>query len=58
MNDTVRADWRTLPSRLKSAWVLPSDTSETPIDAQNFLNRVFLPAVRRAGISNFRAGTT
>ncbi len=54
MNDTVRAVLRALPSRLKSQWVFPSDTGETPLDAQNFLNRVFLPAVRRAGISNFR----
>src|SRR5262249_22569750 len=48
MNDTVRAVLRALPSRLKSAWVFPSETGETPLDAQNFVNRVFLPALRRA----------
>jgi Phage integrase family len=31
----------------------PSDTGETPLDAQNFVNRVFLPALRRAHIDNF-----
>jgi integrase len=54
MNDTVRAVLRALPSRLKSPWVFPSDMGETPLDAQNFLNRVFLPALRRTNISNFR----
>jgi len=53
MNDTVRAVLRALPSRLKSAWVFPSETGETPLDAQNFVNRVFLPALRRAKIGNF-----
>jgi integrase len=53
MNDTVRAVLRALPSRPKSPWVFPSETGETPLDAQNFVNRVFLPALRRAKIENF-----
>jgi len=53
MNDTVRAVLRALPSRLKSPWVFPSETGATPLDAQNFVNRVFLPALRRAKIDNF-----
>jgi site-specific recombinase XerD len=53
MNETVRAVLRALPSRLKSAWVFPSETGETPLDAQNFVNRVFTPALRRAKIGNF-----
>jgi integrase len=53
MNDTVRALLRALPSRLKSPWVFPSETGETPLDAQNFVNRVFLPALRRAKIGDF-----
>jgi integrase len=53
MNDTVRAVLRALPSRLKSRWVFPSETGETPLDAQNFVNRVFLPALRRAKIGDF-----
>jgi integrase len=53
MNETVRDTLRALPSRLKSEWVFPSITGETPLDAQNFYNRVFIPAVKRAGITGF-----
>jgi integrase len=53
MNDDVRAILRALPSRLTSAWVFPSSTGETPLDAQNFYNRVFVPALKRAGITGF-----
>lgn len=53
MNDTVREVLRTLPSRLKSPWVFPSATGETARDAQNFYNRVFVPAVQKAGIQGF-----
>ena len=53
MNDTVRDTLRTLPSRLKSEWVFPSGTGETPLDAQNFYNRVFIPALKQAGITGF-----
>jgi site-specific recombinase XerD len=45
---------RALPSRLKSPWVFPSASGETPLDAQNFMNRVFVPSVKRAGIQDFR----
>jgi Phage integrase family len=37
-----------------SAQEVHCELLETPLEAQNFLNRVFLPAVSRAGISNFR----
>src|SRR5262249_16003197 len=53
MNDTVRTMLRALPSRLKSPWVFPSETGEIPLDAQSFVNRIFLPALRRAKIENF-----
>jgi Phage integrase family len=53
LNDTVREVLRALPSRLKSARVFPSSTGETPLDAQNFYNRVFIPAVKEAGITGF-----
>jgi Phage integrase family len=33
--------------------VFPSTAASTPPDAQNFLNRAFLPALRRAGIADF-----
>ena len=54
MNDTVQTILRNLPSRMKSEWVFPSQTSETPKNAQNFINRVFMPALNKAGIENFR----
>src|SRR6266446_2390648 len=42
MNDAVREVLRALPSRLKSPWVFPSKTGETPLDPKNFMNRVFV----------------
>jgi len=54
MNDTVREILRTRPSRLKSPYVSPSETGETPIDGQNFMNRVFLKALEEAKIENLR----
>ncbi len=53
MNDTVRATLGKLPSRMRSAWVFASDTGETALDAQNFVNRVFRPALKEAGIEDF-----
>ena len=54
MNDTARAILRDMPSRLQSQFVFPSKTGETPLNAANYRNRVFLPAVRQAGIKDFR----
>jgi len=54
MNDTVREILRSLPSRLKSRYVFPSKTGDTPLDARNYTSRVFVPALRRAGIDGFR----
>jgi len=54
MNDTVRTLLRDLPSRLKSAYVFPSATGETPLDGRNLMNRVFLPALTRAEIQGLR----
>jgi site-specific recombinase XerD len=34
--------------------VFPSATGQTPIDSQDFMNRVFTPATKRAGIRDFR----
>ena len=50
---TVLEILRKLPSRLLSDWVFPSSTGDTSLDSQNFMNRVFVPALRRAGIENF-----
>lgn len=54
MNDTTRDILRARPSRLKSPYVFSSSTGETPLDARNYMNRVFLPALRAAGIEGFR----
>ncbi len=54
MNDTVRETLRALPSRLKSPYVFPSATGKTPLDAKNFLHRVFLPALKAARVEGFR----
>jgi integrase len=54
MNSLVRELLRSLPSRLKSRWVFPSAASETALDSQNFMNRVFVPAVKRARIQDLR----
>ena len=53
MNETVRQLLRALPSRLKSAYVFPSATGETPRDARNYMNRTFMPALRAATIDGF-----
>lgn len=53
MNDRVLEILRALPCRLKSEWVFPSETGESPLDANNFINRVFNPALREAKITDF-----
>ena len=54
MNSMVRELLRSLPTRLKSRWVFPSASGEVPLDSQNFMNRVFVAAVKRAGMQDFR----
>ncbi|MFQ5842626.1 MAG: tyrosine-type recombinase/integrase [Thermodesulfobacteriota bacterium] len=54
MNDRVMEILRNLPSRLKSEWVFPSETGDTPLNANNFINRVFGPALKEAKITDFR----
>jgi len=54
MNDTVRDLLRARPSRLKSPFVFPSETGETPIDARNYMRRTFLPALKAAKIEGLR----
>src|SRR5262249_37754918 len=53
MNDTVRDILRNRPSRLKGAYVFPSTTGETPLDARNYMNRVFMPALKDAKVTAF-----
>lgn len=54
MNETVRDILRLRPSRLSSEVCFPSGTGETPIDACNYMRRVFTPAVKAAKIENLR----
>jgi integrase len=54
MNGEVRAILSPLASRLHSRYVLPSATGQTPLDGQNFVQRVFGPALSRARIADFR----
>ena len=54
MNDRVMEILRSLPSRLNSPWVFTSSNGETPMDANNFVRRIFLPALRKAEIQDFR----
>ena len=51
MNDATRDILRSLPSRLKSDWVFPCQSDRTPLDAKNFVSRVFLPALEKAGVA-------
>jgi integrase len=53
MNDRVMEILHASPSRLKSGWVFPSETGETPIDANNFINRVFNPVLAEAKVKDF-----
>ena len=54
MNDRVMEILQQLPSRLKNAWVFTGSNGETPMDARNFVQWIFLPVVREAGIKDFR----
>ncbi|HEY4000664.1 MAG TPA: site-specific integrase [Candidatus Xenobia bacterium] len=42
-----------LPSRGQSRWVFPNQSNTGPIQTHNFLSRVFRPALKEAGISDF-----
>jgi integrase len=53
MNEELRGVLRGLGSRLKSPWVFPGLKGKTALNATNYMNRVFGPAVERAGIENF-----
>jgi integrase len=45
---------QSLPSRGRSPWVFPNAHGTGPIAATNWIRRVFVPALREAGIENFR----
>ena len=54
MNETAVRILRDLPSRQRSEFVFPSRGGTTSMDAHNFANRVFRPALGRARIDDFR----
>jgi len=54
MNDRVMEILRNHPSRLKSEWVFPSETGNTPLNPNNFINRVLEPALKEAKLKDFR----
>lgn len=53
MNDTVRAILTERAGRTEGEFVFVSTTGETALDACNYMRRVFVPAVKAAGIENF-----
>jgi integrase len=52
LSEEAIAILRSLPSWMTSSWVFPSENPATPIDAQNFYNRVFRPALKSAKIED------
>jgi integrase len=50
LNDEAKAILRGLDSWQRSKWVFPSENPATPLDPRNFYARVWMPAVRAAGI--------
>jgi len=54
INDRVLEIFQDSPSRMKSEWGFPSGSLVTPMDGKNFVSRVFMPAVKEAGITDFR----
>lgn len=53
MNGLVTETLRNLPTRMRSEYVFTSKAG-TPLKPQNFINRGFGPALRRAAIEDFR----
>lgn len=53
MNETVRDILAVLPSRMRSPFVFASASAESALDSQNFVNRVFVKALRGARIEDF-----
>ncbi len=51
MNDLVVEVLRSLPSRLKSTYVFPSQTGTSPLNANNFINRVWKAALKKANLT-------
>lgn len=52
LNDEAKAILRSMDSWQRSKWVFPSENPATALDARNFYNRVWMPAVIEAGIES------
>lgn len=52
MNDRVVEILRALPSRMKSSYVFPSETGKSALNANNFINRVWNPARKKAHLTD------
>jgi integrase len=50
LNDEAKTILRGFDSWQRSKWVFPSENPATPLDPRNFYARVWMPAVRAAGI--------
>ncbi len=50
LNEEARQVLQDLTRGNRSIWVFPSGTQETHLDPRNFYDRVWIPAVKRAGI--------
>ncbi|MEX5212678.1 tyrosine-type recombinase/integrase [Nitrospira tepida] len=50
LNEEAKAILRGFDSWQRSKWVFPSENPATPLDARNFYGRVWMPAVKDAGI--------
>lgn len=50
LNEEARQVLQDLTIGNRSIWVFPSETQETHLDPRNFYDRVWIPAVKRAGI--------
>lgn len=50
MNSQAQAILRGFDSWQRSKWVFPSENPAFPVDPRNFYHRVWIPAVKRAGI--------
>lgn len=50
LNEEAKAILRGFDSWQRSKWVFPSENPATPLDARNFYSRVWMPAVKKAGI--------
>lgn len=53
LNETAVQLLRSIPRRLGCPWVFANESGGNHLDAHNFINRVFAPAVREAGIEDF-----